>query len=352
MALKNTQTYHIKTIINYFRLWKPIAGLDKIHYTWFKYHLLGFIGTMIRLFLLKLRCNKVIILNPIGVHEVKVLNNDVKVILDYMDVLLDDHARLIKYHENAVTSADGVIFWSKALMLYVTSRYKIKNYTYIPCGIYLKEFNPRDFNPEWFRSLHGLRGKFIVGYSGGVWRDRATGRDLHGIDKLPKIFAETYKRLGDNVVFVVNCPYDRKLFSNFKKFNILHRIVWIKPVRFNDPLRLGLFSSSDVLILTASRFPAVYYAERMKTFEYMASGRAIVAERTPGICGVLKHSYNAYLVELGGVEEIVDAVVKLYDDKELRETLGRNSYEDVRKKYDWNVLAPRYRDFIVKVLSR
>jgi len=355
IAFKGIKTFYLKDIIKSFKLWRLISLLDKIPYSLFKYHLWKIIGIIMYLFSIKMKnSNNIIILNPIGVSEIKMLNkkSNVKVIMDYMDVIINDKGKLIKYHEEAVRSADGIIFWSKILMQYIVSKYNIKNYTYIPYGVCLKLFNPREFNSMWFRNLYGLKSKFIVTYSGGVWREKTSGLDFHGIDKLPQIFAKLHRKLGKRVIFVVNCPYDHILFKKFRKYNILNKIIWIKPIKFNAPLRVGLFSSSDVLILTSSRYPPVFYAERMKTFEYMASGKAIIAEKTPGICNILRHNYNAYLTELGNVNEIVDGIIKLYDNKNLRFSLGEKAYIDIKKKYNWNILSIYYRNFIKKIFNR
>jgi len=105
----------------------------------------------------------------------------------------------------------------------------------------------------------------------------------------------------------------------------------------------------DVKFLTASRYPAVYFAERTTMFQYMASGGAILAEKTPGNSGVLKHEINAHLIKLNDIEGLAQALGKLIRDDELRESLGRSARRDVEKYYNWDILSKVARDYINEI---
>lgn len=351
MLLKNMSidllVYTHRQIIDYFKMWRIIAGLDKGSFS----RRLGWamVGCLFNLFLHKLRSPNVIILNPIGVTELRMLNNNSKIILDYMDVIIDSAGNLSTYHRKAISLADAVIFWSKALMKLVSNKYSIKQYTYIPYGVDLREFNPALFNPKWFRDTYGLKNKFLITYSGGLWKGPG-GADYHGANKLPEIFRLVSKQIND-VCFIVNRPYDAEFIRELKNKGVLNKVLWISPKRFNDPLRLGMYASSNILVLTASSYPPVLYAERMKVFEYLASGKAIVAEDTPGIRGVLKHNYNALLTALNDVQELASAIVELYYNKHLRKELGENAYFEAKTKYDWSILGPKYLKFVQKVFD-
>ncbi len=345
-AINDLHIFRTREIIDYFKMWNVVAALDKTRPS--RYLTWAYTGFLISLFLSKMGCKYSIILNPIGVAETKLFGNQEVVILDYMDVIMDDNFNLENYHRSALESADLVIFWSKALMKYITSRYKVRSYGYVPFGCNLKIFNPRKVSPKIFLEAYGIHNKFIITYSGGVWRKN--GRDLHGVDKLIEVMSKVYRRIKD-AVFVLQYPYDRMLFNSLKDKGLLTHIVWVKPTPFNDVVRQSMFSASDILLLPSTEFPAVYLAERMKTFEYLAAGKAIVAERTPGILGVLSHKYNSYIVGLNDVEGMTNAIEELYYDKDLREHLGNNAFKDAKTKYDWEVLARNYRDILLKTVN-
>lgn len=134
-----------------------------------------------------------------------------------------------------------------------------------------------------------------------------------------------------------------------KKLRVLDITRIIGPLPYSDPERLGLFAAADVLVAPNSAHPSVYYAERIKFFHYMAAGRAILAEKTPGAISVFGNT--VYYVELDDVEALADAIVELHDDCSLRNSLGKLAREKVTSLFEWNVIAPRLRDFVNNILK-
>jgi len=341
-ALNSVRVLVVRDLLDWFSLGR-VLGL------WRKAGRVGWLesGVVIAAALVKLRARNAIILNSIGVREVKGLCS-IPVVLDYMDVCFRRGLDLSWYEKLAVEAADGVVFWSRALMKIVCSRYRVKKHCYVPQGVNLQRFNPRRVGGRFFRERYGIGDKFMVCWSGGIWRDRKTGRDYQGSDKLPLLFKFIKRELGDSVVFVVNCPRDPVLFEKFAKIGV--DVVWIRPMRFDSVLRQSMYAAADVVVLPGTRFPTVYYAERLKLFEYLASFSGIVAEYTPGVSSVLKDRRNAILVKMDDLENFASAVVELYEDRDFLDELKENSYRDALR-YDWSVLSTRYRKFIEDVLE-
>ncbi len=78
-----------------------------------------------------------------------------------------------------------------------------------------------------------------------------------------------------------------------------------------------------------------FFGSPTKLFEYMAMGKGIVASNLDQIGKVLKHNYSAILVEPGNVEQLANGILKLAENEELREFLGRNAREEVVANYTW-----------------
>lgn len=180
----------------------------------------------------------------------------------------------------AVEEADGVIFWSRPLMEIMKKRLKVRKCAYVPHGVDLSEFDPMKADPKNFRSKHRLGDSFLVTYSGGAWSYR--GIDLQGVRKVVEAVALASKQLPDLKLVLQLGRVDLDLIRFCKKLKVLGKTRVIGPLPYNDPERLGLFAAADVLIAPNSAHPTAYYAERIKFFHYMAAGRAILAERTPG----------------------------------------------------------------------
>ncbi len=73
----------------------------------------------------------------------------------------------------------------------------------------------------------------------------------------------------------------------------------------------------------------------LKLFEYMASGRAIVASDLPGWADVLRDGDNALLVPAGDAAALAEALRCLRDQPDLRQRLSAQAYEQVMSRYTW-----------------
>ncbi len=91
-----------------------------------------------------------------------------------------------------------------------------------------------------------------------------------------------------------------------------------------------------------------YYASPMKLFEYMASGRAIVASDLPSTAEVVQHEKSALLYPPGDVPALSAAIVRLRDNPDLRWQLAENAYADVMAHYTW---AARAQAILGKIAS-
>jgi glycosyltransferase involved in cell wall biosynthesis len=82
-----------------------------------------------------------------------------------------------------------------------------------------------------------------------------------------------------------------------------------------------------------------YATSPMKLFEYMASGRAIVASALPAYADVLRDGENALLVPPGDAVALGAALDRLRQDATLREKLAQQAYTEVMATYTWDARA-------------
>jgi glycosyltransferase involved in cell wall biosynthesis len=73
----------------------------------------------------------------------------------------------------------------------------------------------------------------------------------------------------------------------------------------------------------------------LKMFEYMASGRPIVASKLSVITEVLKDKENALLFEPEDEQDFINAINVTLEDTELAQRIARNAGDEV-KKYKWS----------------
>lgn len=79
----------------------------------------------------------------------------------------------------------------------------------------------------------------------------------------------------------------------------------------------------------------------LKLFEYMASGKAIIASDLPVLQEILVDQSNALLAEPQEIDRWEQALVRLRDEPRLRNRLGETAREEFLQKYTWRQRAKR-----------
>jgi len=69
--------------------------------------------------------------------------------------------------------------------------------------------------------------------------------------------------------------------------------------------------------------------------EAMSFAKPVIASNLPGVRTVCENNINGFLVEPGNIDDLADKMLKLIQDKELAQKMGKNSRELVNKKYSW-----------------
>ena len=98
------------------------------------------------------------------------------------------------------------------------------------------------------------------------------------------------------------------------------------------PLRLA---SSAIAVLPRTSCPGI----PQKLLNYMAAGKAIVA--SAGSAKVLEHERTGLVVADGDVDGFATALLRLANDPELGNALGRSARETVEREFSWEGAAER-----------
>jgi glycosyltransferase involved in cell wall biosynthesis len=173
---------------------------------------------------------------------------------------------------------------------------------------------------------------FTIGYAGHLY-------PWKGVD----LILEAVRALQDTRGLIVG-GHDRepdlaRLKQLALDLDCASRIVFTGQVPPPDvPARLR---EADVLILP-NRQSAIStdFTSPLKLFEYMASGRPIVASDLPSFREILRDGENALLVEAGNPQALVAAVTRIKTDPDLGTRLARQAREDVRA-FTWARRAER-----------
>jgi glycosyltransferase involved in cell wall biosynthesis len=185
-------------------------------------------------------------------------------------------------------------------------------------------------------------GTFTIGYAGHLY-------PWKGVD----LIVEALAAMPDARALIVG-GHDRepdlarvKAFA--RELDCASRITFtglIPPSEVADRLR-----EADVLVLPNPRSAiSDAHTSPLKLFEYMASGRPIVASDLASIQEVLRDGENAVLVEPGNPQALVAGLRTIRDDPALAQRVAAQAARDVRE-YTWARRAERLETLLTAVIG-
>ncbi len=106
-------------------------------------------------------------------------------------------------------------------------------------------------------------------------------------------------------------------------------------------------AASDILVIpnSGSSPMSSLYTSPLKLFEYMASGRPMVASRVPSLCEILKDGGNAVLVEPDNPRELAAGIMRVARDQALANAIAEQALIDV-EQYTWGKRAEKIIEFM------
>ena len=94
-----------------------------------------------------------------------------------------------------------------------------------------------------------------------------------------------------------------------------------------------------------------YYMSPLKLFEYMASGRPIIATHLPSIRGILRHKHTAYLVPPDDPDALAEGIRWLSAHPSLARQMARRARAEVQE-HTWERRAERILKFMGRASQR
>ncbi|HEY0220756.1 MAG TPA: glycosyltransferase family 4 protein [Candidatus Paceibacterota bacterium] len=205
---------------------------------------------------------------------------------------------------------------------------------YWPNGTDVERFNV-SISKEEARKELGIPGdKKIIMYTGSLFDWKGVDSLIRSIKHLPE----------DTLIYLVGATNRDILVckENIEEAND-SRVVFVE---FQSYLKIPTWDrAADILVLpnTGKQKVSLYYTSPMKLFDYMASGKPIVATSIPSILEILNKE-NSLLVEPDSPEDLARGITLVLNDDDLGKKLGNNSLLD-SKKYTWLERARKITNF-------
>lgn len=177
---------------------------------------------------------------------------------------------------------------------------------------------------------------FIVGMAGRISPQKAPDIFIQVADRIKKDISNAY-------FIIVGSGEQEKLVTEYAEAHGLSNLLFITGWVDNPMNYIELF---DVAMLL-SRWEGF----GLVLPEYMMAGKPIVATKVDAIPDIITDCQNGLLVEPEDVEGAYKAVVKLYEDIDLRKRLVAQSKKDVHEKYDARRVAKEHENLLISAMN-
>ncbi len=222
---------------------------------------------------------------------------------------------------------DTVIVLDKELGESIFGKMNRKNIFVMPLGANFELFYPKKNNE--IREKYGIKDEVLLIHTGSLHPKRSLHEVIYGFKKVLE------KKDNLKLMFVGNGPDIQKLKKVAKDLKLEERIIFTDYVDYYEmPDHLN---AADIAISYIPITPEFDVQPPLKTVEYLACGLPTIATDTLGNRRFIEDGYNGLLVR-DDPESLSEAIIRLLQHKDLRETLVRNSRASV-VNYDFKVIV-------------
>jgi glycosyltransferase involved in cell wall biosynthesis len=158
-----------------------------------------------------------------------------------------------------------------------------------------------------------------------------------GIYELAEAFDIVARRHTDFNLIVIGEEIEKeKLETKFKNYGVLHRVLFKGIIPHKEVAYYMRISDLLILPTWAEGLPNV-------VMEAMATGLPVIASEVGGIPEVLENGVTGLSVPAKNVEKLTEAIIKMIEDKDLRENCIRNAKELIQEKFDVKKNAVKFK---------
>jgi len=137
-------------------------------------------------------------------------------------------------------------------------------------------------------------------------------------------------------LFIIGGGPERKNLENLaQKLKIKNKIIFFGYKKFED--YISILKVSDIFVNPS-------YTEGLPTTvaEAALSKNAIIATNVGGTSEIITDGKSGFLIKPKNINLLKEKIELLINDKNLRETLGSNAFDEVKNKFNWNNSIEKY----------
>jgi glycosyltransferase involved in cell wall biosynthesis len=222
---------------------------------------------------------------------------------------------MLKYN---LKKADRILSTSH-VMAQETKLYTNKNIEVTPFGINIEQFCHMEVD-----SLFD-KDDIVVGTIKSL-------EEVYGIEYLIRAFkvvSDKYKFLPLKLLIVGGGSLESSLKKLVKELNIEDKTIFTGKIPFIDVPKYHNMLSISVFVSNSESFGVAI-------IEASACGKPVVVSNIGGLPEVVEDGVSGFVVPAKNPQKTAEAIEKLVLDKNLREEIGRNGRERVKRLYNWD----------------
>lgn len=197
----------------------------------------------------------------------------------------------------------------------------------VPNGVDVEAFKPLENQTE-LKKQFGLGQELCVLFVGNLIPRKGLPLLVEAAKKIVKQQPETkFLIAGEGPLknYLIKTIQDAKLTTNF-----------IIVGRVSENLLPALYNCSDVFVL-----PSIQEGQGIVLLEAQASGKPVVGFDIGGVREAVQNGKTGLLANVEESDALADSLIKLLDDRELRQRMGINGRKYVVENFTWDISAQK-----------
>ena len=242
---------------------------------------------------------------------------------------------------------DGITTITDELKKALIERYKLKN---IKFGIWSSGVSLEDFDDNEKQQKEHIfqqnKNKFILFYHGDYSPTRGIENLISSINLLNP---ELKKKIE---LFIVGMPTEKIAYLSkyIENKNLKKNVKIKKKVEYKKIIQYIKSCDAGIIPLPPEH-KWWRVSSPLKTLEYMAAGKPIIATNIPFHQQIFRKRNCGILLNTGNPADLADGIERLYNkNKELKE-IGLNCRKIIEKEYTWNKMAKKFETYLLEIIK-
>jgi glycosyltransferase involved in cell wall biosynthesis len=249
---------------------------------------------------------------------------------------------LFRYNLHA---ADSILCVTEAGKRRLMSKWKVRaeKILVFPNAVYVDRFKPDRSARAQVRASLGMNLEPMIVFVGNFFH-------WHDVSTLLKAFAAARRDCSEaRLVLVGEGERRAEVMKQASELGLDHALRFTGIVPHSEVPRY--MAAADIAVVPYPDMQQEMWLSPLKLFEYMSSGKAIVASAVGQIVEIVEDGRNGVLVPPGDVSAMSRAFVHLIRDVDLCSKLGAQAREDAILKYSWDGYFSRLERVFTAVIA-